>query len=57
MRYDESLVAGIRIASGVNKGACRHLVKDRFEGAGMHWTPTGAQSMLNVRAIHVESEW
>lgn len=57
MRYDEYLAAGYPIASGVIEGACRHLVKDRMERAGMHWTPRGAQSMLDVRAIHVEGEW
>ena len=41
MRYDEYLAAGYPIASGVIEGACRHLVKDRMERAGMHWTIAG----------------
>ncbi len=57
MRYDEYLVAGYPIASGVIEGACRHLVKDRMERAGMHWTPDGAQAMLDVRSVHVDGEW
>ncbi len=57
MRYDEYLAAGYPIASGVIEGACRHLVKDRMERAGMHWTPTGAQAMLNVRSVYVNGEW
>ncbi len=40
MRYDEYLAKGYPIASGVIEGACRHLVKDRLERAGMHWTRT-----------------
>jgi hypothetical protein len=57
MHYDEYLAQGYPIASGVIEGACRHLVKDRMERAGMHWTPSGAQAMLNVRSIHVSDEW
>ena len=57
MRYDDYLRQGYPIASGVIEGACRHLVKDRLERAGMHWTPTGAQAMLNVRSVYVNSDW
>jgi hypothetical protein len=57
MRYDEYLAKGYPIASGVIEGACRHLVKDRMERAGMHWTPAGAQAMLDVRSVHVDGEW
>jgi hypothetical protein len=38
MRYDEYLRKGYPIASGIIEGACRHLIKDRMERAGMHWT-------------------
>lgn len=38
MRYNEYLSAGWPIATGVSEGACRHVVKDRCELAGMHWT-------------------
>lgn len=57
MRYDEYLSKGYPIASGVIEGACRHLVKDRMERAGMHWTRPGAQAMLDVRSIHVNGDW
>jgi hypothetical protein len=57
LRYDEYLRAGYPIASGVIEGACRHLVKDRMERAGMHWTLVGAQAMLDVRSIHVSGLW
>jgi hypothetical protein len=50
MKYDESLAAGYPIGSGVVEGACRHLVKDRLERAGMRWHPDGAQAMLDLRA-------
>jgi hypothetical protein len=57
MRYDEYLQAGYPIASGAVEGACRHLVKDRMERAGMHWTIVGAQAMLDVRSIYVSGLW
>ena len=57
MRYDEYLAKGYPIASGVIEGACRHLVKDRMERAGMHWTRLGAQAMLDVRSIHINGDW
>jgi hypothetical protein len=57
MRYDEYLAAGYPIASGAIEGACRHLVKDRLERAGMHWTVPGAQAMLEVRSVYVSGQW
>jgi hypothetical protein len=57
MRYDEYLAKGYPIASGVIEGACRHLVKDRMERAGMHWTVAGAQAMLDVRSTYVNGDW
>jgi len=57
MRYDEYLAAGYPVASGVIEGACRHLVKDRMERAGMPWTVPGAQAMLEVRSVYVSGQW
>jgi hypothetical protein len=57
MRYDEYLRAGYPIASGVIEGACRHLIKDRMERAGMHWTPAGAQAMLDLRSVWIGGHW
>ena len=57
MHYDEYLAKGYPIGSGVVEGACRHLVKDRMELAGMHWRIDGAQAMLNLRAVYLNDEW
>lgn len=57
MRYDEYLRQGYPIASGVIEGACRHLIKDRMERAGMHWTVEGAQAMLDLRSIWIGGYW
>ena len=57
MRYDEYLRAGYPIASGVIEGACRHVVKDRMERAGMSWIVQGAQAMLELRCIQIAGDW
>jgi hypothetical protein len=57
MRYDEYLRQGYPIASGVIEGACRHLIKDRMERAGMHWTMAGAQAMLDLRSVWIGGYW
>src|SRR5262249_1921958 len=57
MRYDEYLRQGYPIASGGIEGACRHLIKDRMERAGMHWTPEGAQAMLDLRSVWIGGHW
>ena len=57
MRYDEYLAAGYPIASGVIEGACRYVVKDRMERAGMRWTVEGAQAMLSLRTTHINGQW
>lgn len=57
LRYDDYLAKGYPIASGVIEGACRHLVKDRMERAGMRWTEHGAQAMLDLRSTYVNGQW
>ncbi len=57
MHYDEYLRQGYPIASGVIEGACRHLIKDRMERAGMHWTLAGAQAMLDLRSVWIGGHW
>lgn len=57
MRYDEYLAAGYPIASGVIEGACRYVVKDRMERAGMRWTVEGAQAMLALRTTFINGQW
>jgi hypothetical protein len=57
LRYDDYLRQGYPIASGVIEGACRHLIKDRMERAGMHWTLGGAQAMLDLRSVWIGGYW
>jgi hypothetical protein len=57
MRYDRYLDRGWPISSGVVEGACGHLVKDRMEQSGMRWTKSGAQAILDLRAVRVNDDW
>ncbi len=57
MQYADYLAKGYPIGSGVAEGACRHLVKDRMNGAGMHWHLTGARTMLKTRTLYLNGEW
>jgi len=41
----------------VIEGACRHVIKDRMERAGMRWKLPGAQAMLNLRTIYANGDW
>ena len=57
MRYNEYLQLGCPIGTGVIEGACRHVIKDRMERAGMRWKIPGAQAMLNLRTIYANGDW
>ena len=57
MRYDEYLAQGMPIASGAVEGACKNLVKDRMERAGMRWTIDGAEALLRLRAVYVSGDF
>ena len=57
MDYQTYLARGFPIGTGVIEGACRHLVKDRFEQTGMRWSTDGAQHMLDLRAVWINDDW
>ncbi|MGO9570656.1 MAG: ISKra4 family transposase [Desulfomonilaceae bacterium] len=57
MRYEICLAKGYPIGSGVIEGACRHLINDRLELTGMSWTLRGAESMMRLRAVHINKDW
>ena len=57
MQYDQYLRAGYPIGSGVIEGACRHVIKDRMERAGMLWTLVGASALLRLRVVHTNGHW
>ena len=57
MRYDLYLAQGWPIGTGVVEGACGHLVKDRMEQSAMRWTLSGAQAILDLRAVRINDDW
>jgi len=57
MRYEICLAKGYPIGSGVIEGACRNLINDRLELTGMSWTFQGAESVMRLRAVHINKDW
>lgn len=57
MRYEICLAKGYPIGSGVIEGACRNLINDRLELTGMSWTIEGAESVMRLRAVHINKDW
>ncbi len=51
LKYDESLLKGFPIATGVIEGACRYLVKDRMDLTGARWRLTSAEAVLKLRSL------
>lgn len=49
--YPTALASGWSIATGVIEGACRHLVKDRFDLTGARWGLDGAEAILKLRSV------
>ncbi|MBU0499023.1 MAG: ISKra4 family transposase [Gammaproteobacteria bacterium] len=57
IRYNDYLTFGYPVASGVIEGACRTVIKDRMERAGMRWVYGGAHAMMGLRSIHLSGLW
>jgi hypothetical protein len=57
LKYDLYLAAGLPIATGVIEGACRHLVKDRMDLTGARWSLSGAESVLQLRALRASNDF
>ena len=57
MKYDEYLLKGYPIGSGIVESTCGHTVKNRMEGAGRRWSLDGAEFMLLLRSIYTSNDW
>lgn len=53
MQYQEFAEEGHPVGSGIVESACKQLVSTRMRGAGMRWSPSGAQHMLALRADYL----
>ena len=51
LQHDKALSLGYPIATGVIEGACRHLIKDRFDITGARWSLKRAEAMLRLRSL------
>lgn len=57
MDYASYLKKGYPISTGAIESACGHFVQNRMQRNGMHWSPNGAQNMLNLRAVSKSNDW
>jgi hypothetical protein len=57
LHYDEYLVKGFPIATGVIEGACRYLIKDRMDITGARWALDGAEAVIRLRAIRSSGDF
>lgn len=55
--YKSYLEKGYPISTGAIESACGHFIKSRMERNAMHWSPQGAQKMLNMRAVKKNEDW
>lgn len=49
MRYGTYLAKGYQIGSGVMEATCKHLVAQRVDQVGMHWSKEAAEAVLALR--------
>jgi len=56
MHYNTYLANGWPIASGSVEGACKNLVRDRFERSGMRWSINTADALLKLRAVYLSDD-
>ncbi|WP_327342700.1 hypothetical protein [Streptomyces europaeiscabiei] len=57
LHCDTALEGGWPIATGIIEGACRHLVKDRLDITGARWGPSGAEAVLELRAVRANGDF
>lgn len=56
MRYDQALANGWPIATGLIKGACHHVIEDRFGITGARWSPDRAEDILKLRGLVINGD-
>jgi hypothetical protein len=55
MRYKTFLEKGYHIGSGVVEAACKHVIAQRLDQAGMHWREETAEAILTLRAAQLST--
>ena len=58
MEYSEALELNLPIGSGITESACKVLVKQRLCISGAKWSASGANAILNLKAINsTDGRW
>jgi len=57
MRYAEYRRVGVPLGSGVTEAACKTIYTQRLKLSGMRWKKAGAQTVLNLRLVHLSGVW
>ena len=57
MRYAEYRRVGVPLGSGVTEAACKTIFTQRLKLSGMRWKKAGAQTVLNLRLLHLSGVW
>ena len=56
MDYKTFIEKGYPVSSALVEAACGHLVKERMEQSGMRWSSTGAQNIMDLRAVKLNAD-
>jgi len=57
MRYHWFRSRGLFTGSGVVEASCKTIIGQRLKQSGMHWTVTGADSIIALRCREASSTW
>jgi hypothetical protein len=57
MRYKWFRSRGLFAGSGVVEAGCKSVIGQRLKQSGMHWTVTGADSIITLRCAEASSQW
>lgn len=57
LAYDRFRARGLDIGSGQVESACKTVTAARMKGAGMRWSPRGAQAVLSLRCQWINRDW
>jgi len=56
MDFKKFIEKGYPVSSALVESACGHLVKERMEQSGMRWSSIGAQDIMDLRAVKLNSD-
>ena len=57
LRYAEYRRLGVPLGSGVTEAGCKTVYTQRLKLSGMSWEKAGAQTILDLRVLHLSGVW